>query len=134
MTIRKLIFGLVFLCNKDKMVKYDMKIEELNKENALSIKNNLEIESDDEAADWIEDCFDFDPYLTYYSKNIKIYQANRKQDALIVTDLNNNILHWFEVYDLSVWYETKYEYVYTGHEMNCHIDKVSGKLHEYPTR
>ena len=111
-----------------------MKIEELSKENALSIKNNLEIESDDEARDWVEDCFIFDPYLMYQSKNIKIYQAAKYQTALIVTDSNDVILFWFDVYDLSVWYETKYEYVFIGHEINCHVDKTNGEFNEYETR
>ena len=118
-----------------------MKIREINKENILEIENDLELVDDDEKSNWIESMieeftenfFTFEPIMLCSNESIRIYRMN-EHNYFYVTDSKDNVLKFFEVYDFSVSYETKYEYVFVGHEMNCHVDKLKGELNEFETR
>ena len=108
-----------------------MKVNELNKHNALTIKNNLNTANNKK---WIKNNFKFEPKKLYQNDRIKIYIDKEWSNPVVVTDLNDNILCWFAVYDLKCYYQTKYEYIFIGHEQNYHIDLQNGNLTSFSTR
>ena len=109
-----------------------MKIEELNKENALSVENNLELKNEYfDPQKWIVSYMEFDFEEIIKNETFKIYQSAKYRDTYVVTDLEDNVLRWFAVYDYLSRYETKFEYLIVGHERNYHIDKENGELNSY---
>lgn len=109
-----------------------MKIEELNKENALTIKNNVGVKSQYfDPQDWVNSYMKFDFKEIKVNKIFKIYEGGKYREEYIIIDLNDNVLHWFYVYDFLNKYETKYEYMFVGHERNYHVDKQNGDMNSY---
>ena len=109
-----------------------MKIEELNKENALSVKNNAGAKNDYfDPQNWVDSYMEFVFKEIIKNKIFKIYVCGKYHGEFIVTDLRDTILQWFSIYDFLNKYETKYEYMFVGHERNYHVDKQTGEMNSY---